>query len=88
MNFNINIGQAGTLILSDGRKINYGAIRIDQEPSKLVFYTGAGLREMFRKNMTQQERERAWQLKELDENQLMKLGYVAEILLSDIIEVN
>lgn len=40
-------GHAGVMTLNDGTQMNYGVIRITQNLSKMIFYTGKGLREMF-----------------------------------------
>jgi len=79
---------AGVMTLNDGTKANYGTIRVTQNMSKLIYYTGKDLREMFKPNMTEEETKKAEELKKLDEKTLMKLGHVAEIFLSEIKELN
>jgi len=56
--------------------------------SKLIYYTGKGLREVFKPDMNEDEKRKAEELKTLDEKTLMKSGYIAEILLSEIKELN
>lgn len=68
--------------------MNYGVIRITQNLSKMIFYTGKGLREMFKPEMTEEEKIKATELKKLDEKTLMKLGYVSEMPFANIQEMN
>lgn len=76
------------MALNDGTKLNYGTIKVTQNKSKLIYYNGKGLRKMFNPDMIDDKKEKAEELKKLDEKALMKLGYVAEILLSNIKELN
>lgn len=87
MQIKIKEGHAGTMILNDGTKMNYGVIRINQNMSKMIYYTGKGLREMFKPDMTKEERQKAESLKKMDEKTLMKSEHIAEILLSEIREM-
>lgn len=88
MKIKVKEGHAGVMTLNDGTKANYGTIRVTQNMNKLIYYTGKGLREMFKPDMTEDEKHKAEELKKLDEKTLMKSGYVAEILLSEIKELN
>lgn len=88
MKIKIKENHAGVMTLNDGTKQNYGAIRVTQNMSKLIYYTGKGLREMFKPDMTEEEKKKAEELKKLDEIALMKSGHVSEILLSEIKEAN
>lgn len=88
MKIKVNEGHAGVMTLNDGTKMNYGVIRVTRNLSKMIFYTGKGLREMFKPDMTEKEKAIAAELKKLDEKVLMKSGHVAEILLSNIKETN
>jgi hypothetical protein len=54
----------------------------------MIFYTGKGLREMFKPDMTEEESAIAAELKKLDEKTLMKSGHISEILLTRIKEMN
>lgn len=56
--------------------------------SKLIYYTGKGLREIYKPDMTEDEKHKEEELKKLDEKTLMKSGHIAEILLSEIKESN
>jgi hypothetical protein len=84
MKIKVNECQAGVMTLKDGIQINYGVIRVTQNLSKLIFYTGKGLRDMFKPAMTEEEEVKAEQLKKLDEKTLMKFGYVSEMAFSNI----
>jgi hypothetical protein len=88
MKIKVNEGHAGVMTLKDGTKMNYGVIRIAQNMSKMIFYTGKGLREIFKPDMTEEEKAIAAELKKLDEKTLMKSGHVAEMLLSNIRETD
>jgi hypothetical protein len=55
--------KAGSMLLKNGHVVNYGVIRIDNE--KVVYYTGKGLREMWKPNMTEKEKAEALKLKEI-----------------------
>jgi len=79
---------AGTMILNDGTKINYGTIRVTQNMSKLIYYTDKGLREIYKPDMADEAKQKAEELKKQDEKKLMKSGHIAEILLSEIKELN
>ncbi len=84
MKLQVREGHAGVMTLKDGTQMNYGVIRIAQNMSKMVFYTGKGLSELFKPDMTEEEKANAEQLKKLDEKTLMKLGYVSEMQFSNI----
>ena len=88
MKIKVNEGHAGVMTLKDGTQMNYGVIRVTQNLSKMIFYTGKGLREMFKPDMTEEEKIIAEQLKKLDEKTLMKLGHISEMLLTNIRESN
>jgi len=81
-------GHAGLMTLKNGTQMNYGVIRMTQNLSKMIFYTGKGLRELFKPDMNEDEKANAEQLKRLDEKTLIKLGYVSEILISNIQSLN
>jgi hypothetical protein len=88
MKLKIKENHAGTMILNDGTTINYGTIRVTQNMSKLIYYTGKGLREIYKPDMTDEAKQKAEELKKQDEKILMKSGHIAEILLSEIKELN
>ena len=88
MKIKVNEGHAGVMTLKDGTTMNYGVIRVTQNLSKMIFYTGKGLRELFKPDMTEEEKSKAIELKKLDEKFLMKLGYVSEMALANIQSTN
>lgn len=67
MKLKIKENHAGVMTLNDGTKANCGAIRVTQNMSKLIYYTGKGLREMFKPDMNEDEKRKAEELKKLDE---------------------
>jgi hypothetical protein len=81
----IVIGQARIALLSSGEKINVGWIRFDGD--YVVYYTGKGLREIWKPNMTAEEQERANMLKKMDESELIHEGMIDRILISDILDL-
>jgi hypothetical protein len=88
MKIQVREGHAGVMTLKDGTQMNYGVIRVTQNLTKIIFYTGKGLRELFKPDMNEEEKANAEQLKNLDEKNLMKLGYVSEIPFSNIQALN
>lgn len=88
MKIKVNEGHAGVMTLKDGTQMNYGVIRVTQNLNKMIFYTGKGLREMFKPDMTEEEKIIAEQLKKLDEKTLTKSGHISEMLLTNIRETN
>lgn len=66
MKLKIKENHAGVMTLNDGSKINYGTIRVTQNMSKLVYYTGKGLREMFKPDMNEEEKQKADGLEDLE----------------------
>ncbi len=70
----IIIGQARVAILNSGEKINVGFIRVDN--NDVYFYTGKGLREMWKPNMSDKEKTEAERLKLKTENELIQEGYI------------
>jgi hypothetical protein len=88
MNKNIELlkeGHAGVLLLNDGTMTNYGVISILHD--RVIYYNGKGLREIWNQNLTEKDREKAEQLKCLDKEELIDLGYVVITLFEDILEV-
>lgn len=81
----IILGQARVAILQNGQQINAGWIKFDGD--YVVYYTGQGLREMWKPNMTAEERERAKNLKQKKEDELMKEGMIARTKISDFIDI-
>lgn len=78
-------GQARVAILLDNTRINVGWIRIEGE--YVVYYTGKGLREIWKPNMDAQEQTNAEILKTKSEEYLIKEGYIAQKRLSEFKDV-
>jgi hypothetical protein len=74
------------LTLSDGSKINAGTIRV--EDNHLVHYTGKGLREIWKPDMTEEEKEVAAELKSKSEEYLAENDYIAWTPLDTIVDIN
>jgi len=87
MKIKTKTGQIGILKMKDGTTKNYGAIRITRNNTKLIHYTGKGLREMFKPDMTPEEKIKAEELKQQDEKMLIKGKYIAETPFSEINEI-
>ena len=67
-------GQARVAVLNNNDKINVGWIRV--EGDEVIYYTGQGLREMWKPNMTAEEQKTAQELRLKSETELMNLGYI------------
>ncbi len=86
----LRFNHAGAMQLKDGRTVNYGVIRlVDNE---VVYYTGLGLREMWKPNMTKEEKERADELKKIGkeengEQKLINSKHIAVTRFDDIARV-
>ena len=59
MKIKVNEGHAGVMTLKDGTQMNYGVIRVTRNLSKMIFYTGKGMRELFKPDMTEEEKAKA-----------------------------
>lgn len=81
----IREGEARTAILTDNQRINVGWIRIDGD--EVVYYTGKGLREIFKPNMTEDEKKKSAELKKLSEAELIKDDYIHKKKISEIKDV-
>lgn len=88
MKVKINEGHTGVMTLKDGAKMNYSVIRVTQNSSKMIFYNGKGLREMFKPDMTEKEKAKATELKKLDEKSLIKLGHISKMEFANIQSIN
>ncbi len=79
----------GEMELKDGRIVNYGVIRRTEDV--VAYYTGKGLREMWKPDMTEAEKTRADELKKIGEEkgeqELIRLGYIEITKLDDIARV-
>ena len=66
--------------------ISAGIIRIEQD-FNVVYYTGKGLRELWKPDMSNEEQEHAQSIKNLPERYLIENHFVAKRRLDDIIRV-
>ena len=74
------------LTLMDGSKINAGTIRV--EDNHLVHFTGKALREMYKPDMTEDERKIATELMSKSEEYLTENNYISWTPLDTIVEIN
>lgn len=81
----IKEGEARVAILTDNQRINVGWIRV--EGDEVVYYTSKGLREIFKPNMTEEEKKKSSELKKLSEVELIKGDYVHKRKISEIRDV-
>lgn len=77
----------GTLKLKTGRIINYGVVRLYNE--SLVRYTAKGLREIWKQEMNEEQKERAQELKNIleqegGEERLIQSDHIAITHFEDI----
>ncbi len=66
--------------------VNAGIIRIERDFS-IIYYTGKGLRELWRQDMSNEEKEQANAIKNSPEHHLIENNFVAKVRLDDIIKV-
>jgi hypothetical protein len=78
----IQEGEARVAILNNGKRINLGLIRI--EGDEVVYFTGKGLRELFKPNMTEEERKKADALKMLSEEEMISEQYISRMKIAEI----
>ncbi len=86
----LRFNHAGAMQLKDGGTVNYGVIRITD--NAVVYYTGKGLREMWKPNMTEEEKVISDKLKEIGketggEDKLMQSEHIAVTKFEDIARV-
>ena len=63
----LQFNHAGAMQLKDERTVNYGVIRLTD--NEVIYYTGKGLREILKPNMTDEEKKLADQLKKIGESE-------------------
>jgi hypothetical protein len=88
----LKFNHAGVMALIDGSTMNYGVIELNEEKGTLIFFTGKGLREMWKPNMSPEEQNKAAELIKLYDNgkgieQLKATGHIEEIPLNKILQV-
>jgi len=76
----LRFNHAGAMQLKDGTTLNYGVIRVTN--NEVVYFTGKGLREMWKPSMTEEEKIVARKLKQINESpdgesQLILSGHIA-----------
>lgn len=81
---------AGAMQLKDGRTVNYGVIRLTD--NEIIYYTGRGIRDIWKPNMTDEEKKFADQLKKIGkgengEQKLIDSGHIAITKFDDIARV-
>jgi len=86
----LRFNHAGAMQLKDGRTVNYGVIRVTD--NEVLYYTGKGLREMWKPNMNEEEKKRAEELKKISEGEngeqkLMDSGHITVTKFDDIARV-
>jgi hypothetical protein len=86
----LRFNHAGAMQLKDGRTVNYGVIRLTD--TEVVYYTGKGLREMWKPNMTEEEKKIAEELKRIGEEpdgeeKLISSGHIAVTKFVDIARI-
>jgi methyl coenzyme M reductase subunit C len=81
-------GIPGTFILKNGTEVNYRLKRYNRTRSKLIYYTEKGIAELFKPEMTEEEKIKAAEVKRLHEKDLKRMGYVGEVKQTDILKMN
>jgi len=78
-------GQARIAKIKDVGEIPVGFIRVDG--NKVFYYTGQGLRTIWKPNMTEEEKKIAEELKKKNEDDLIKLGHIESRDINEFIEI-
>lgn len=83
----LRYNHAGAMLLKNGQTVNYGVIRVNEQ--EVVYFTGKGLREMWKPSMTQDEETKAKELRKINEEpdgeeKLIASGHIKITLLKDI----
>lgn len=78
-------GQANIAVLKNGEKISVGWV--SKEGEEVLYYTGKGLREIFKPNMTPEEKAKSQLLQKLGEEALINDGYMERRKISDFIRI-
>ena len=86
----LRFNHAGAMQLKNGQTVNYGVIRTTE--NDVVYYTGKGLREMWKPTMTEEEKILAEQLKQIGEQEggeqkLILSGHIAVTPFDEIARV-
>jgi len=81
----IRVGQAKVGVLHNGDRINVGFQSINGD--EVTYYTGKGLRMMFKPGMSKEEQIEANRLKNLSEDELIKEGYMEKKKISDFKDI-
>ena len=79
-------GQAGVATLITGERINFGVQKI--EGDEVLYYTGKGLRTMWKPNMTKEEHKEAEKLKKKSVEWLLKNKYMERKSIADFQDIN
>ncbi|MBN1968525.1 MAG: hypothetical protein JW870_04080 [Candidatus Delongbacteria bacterium] len=78
-------GEARVVRLVTGEQMSVGFQRI--EGDEVIYYTGKGLREIFKPNMTEEERKKSDQLKQLSEEELIRQQYMARKKINEFTDI-
>ncbi len=81
----IILGQARVAILKDGTEIDVGWIKFENE--YVYYYTGKGLRLMWKPNMDEREKEKADKLKKLPESELIRMELIEKRKITEFIGI-
>ncbi|TND08265.1 MAG: hypothetical protein FD123_2407 [Bacteroidetes bacterium] len=82
----LSIGnRAGVLLFCNGQLTNYGSIRVEQ--GNAIYYTGKGLREIWKPDMNEDEKKLAEELKKKPEHEMIASDHIAVTPLTEIADV-
>jgi hypothetical protein len=73
---------AGVLVLKNGQTANYGSIRV--ENGNAIFWSGKGLREVWKPDLTDEQKKLAEVLKKKSEKELIESDHIMVVPLSEI----
>ncbi len=83
----LRFNHAGAMVLKTGQTVNYGVIRIEED--KLIYYTGKGLREIWKPDLSGEEKVKSEELQRIansdgGEEQLIASEHIATTPLNQI----
>ena len=86
----LKFNHAGVLKLKDGSSSNHGVIKLTD--NELIYYTGKGIREIFKPYPTEEAKEKSIKLHRLKDSEngiseLIKTEHIAVLKLSDILSI-
>lgn len=86
----LKFNHSGVMKLNDGSTTNYGVIEL--KDNKLIYYTGKGIREIFKPYPTEEAKEKSLELHRIKDSEngiskLIETEHVAIVKFTDILSI-